>query len=314
MIDRDNPPIDRSHADMEQKKDFDSLKSQLDACMEKEEIDLAKTMLGEHTAADLPAGQGQFVDEVQHDLDSIMQATPIKSTSTKTLTLADADMLIGEVMSFSPSVEHNTMSDHSEIASGEHIVDKKAVNKGIADKEVELEAVDSPVSYSNVVFTLLFGVGGSVAALLWFVGPTDSVRSLQGIVLTTLGIADKKQALDPLQPVEVDMGDMPVLKEKKQALDSAEVMVAMQPLPRSKSAVASPELVLPVEPKAAAVMLKKLTVAVKIGNIRSAPSTSAKVVFKLRKGAEVKQLQRVGDWYQLRLENGSIAWAHDSIF
>jgi len=172
MIDRHNPPVDTSHAGVEQKNDFDSLQSQFDACMEKEKQGLAKTIDGESTAADLRVGQDPFVDKLQDDLDSLMQTDSIKSTSTKTLSLADADMLIGEATSFPRYSEDNLVSANGEAVVAEHAVDKRIVDKRRVDKG--LEAVHQG-SDSKPMFMLLLGVASAIVAALWFVAPVGSV-------------------------------------------------------------------------------------------------------------------------------------------
>lgn len=59
---------------------------------------------------------------------------------------------------------------------------------------------------------------------------------------------------------------------------------------------------------------RDLTVTVRLGNIRAAPDVSARVLYKLISGAKVSLLATNGNWYQVRLKNGLVAWAHRSIF
>ena len=56
------------------------------------------------------------------------------------------------------------------------------------------------------------------------------------------------------------------------------------------------------------------TVTANIGNIRIAPGSSADVMIRLKQGAVVTQLKREGEWLQVRLGDGRVAWAHESIF
>jgi len=58
----------------------------------------------------------------------------------------------------------------------------------------------------------------------------------------------------------------------------------------------------------------KLTVAVRIGNIRNAPDKSGKVLYRLSQGDVVTKLAEQNEWFQVRLNNGTVAWAHQSIF
>ncbi len=59
---------------------------------------------------------------------------------------------------------------------------------------------------------------------------------------------------------------------------------------------------------------QQLVVSVNVGNIRSRPNTSGRIVAKLRRGAAVARLAEQGDWYQVKLADGTVAWAHNSIF
>lgn len=57
-----------------------------------------------------------------------------------------------------------------------------------------------------------------------------------------------------------------------------------------------------------------LTVSVSFGNVRSAPSAKADVLFQLKQGDIVYKLDEKWGWYQVRLQNGAIVWAYQSLF
>lgn len=57
-----------------------------------------------------------------------------------------------------------------------------------------------------------------------------------------------------------------------------------------------------------------LTISVDIGKIRTKPSTNSSVIHRLKHGATVIKKRAKGDWYLVELNNGTIAWAHKSIF
>lgn len=52
----------------------------------------------------------------------------------------------------------------------------------------------------------------------------------------------------------------------------------------------------------------KLMIAVGAANARSAPSRAGRLQGTLRRGEEVEQLGKVGQWYQVRLPGGSVGW------
>jgi len=60
--------------------------------------------------------------------------------------------------------------------------------------------------------------------------------------------------------------------------------------------------------------VKRLVVGVRVGNVRTMPDTSARVLYRLKKGAVVTRLDSKGEWLKVRLRNGVTAWAHQSIF
>ena len=62
------------------------------------------------------------------------------------------------------------------------------------------------------------------------------------------------------------------------------------------------------------VFAPRLQVAVDLGNIRSEPDSNGKIVTRLKKGAYVTKMGQKKDWYKVKLDSGTTAWAHSSIF
>ena len=58
----------------------------------------------------------------------------------------------------------------------------------------------------------------------------------------------------------------------------------------------------------------EMTVDLNDASIRRAPDDDSKVIQQLQKGDVVTRMQKQGDWYFVRLQDGSTAWAHHSIF
>jgi hypothetical protein len=67
-----------------------------------------------------------------------------------------------------------------------------------------------------------------------------------------------------------------------------------------------------VQPKASITV--RLKVRARVGNIRSKPDKSGKVLFRLAQGAVVTKLGEQQGWFKVRLRNGTVAWGHRSIF
>jgi len=57
-----------------------------------------------------------------------------------------------------------------------------------------------------------------------------------------------------------------------------------------------------------------LVVTVNVGNIRRDPHPKSQILYKLKQGTAVTRINIEGEWYQVRLDNGVEAWAHQSIF
>jgi SH3-like domain-containing protein len=60
--------------------------------------------------------------------------------------------------------------------------------------------------------------------------------------------------------------------------------------------------------------LEQLVVSASVGNIRGTASTSGMILDKVKKGTIVSKVSQTDDWIQIRLENGTFAWGHQSIF
>jgi len=58
----------------------------------------------------------------------------------------------------------------------------------------------------------------------------------------------------------------------------------------------------------------EMTVDLNSAEIRTAPDRDSEVIQQLQKGDVVTRMQKQGDWYFVRLQDGSSAWAHHSIF
>lgn len=58
----------------------------------------------------------------------------------------------------------------------------------------------------------------------------------------------------------------------------------------------------------------EMTVDLNSAEIRTAPDSDSEAVQQLQKGDVVTRMQKQGDWYFVRLQDGSSAWAHHSIF
>jgi len=58
----------------------------------------------------------------------------------------------------------------------------------------------------------------------------------------------------------------------------------------------------------------RLQVSVGVGNIRKAPNGKARIVSRIKQGDYVTKLEEKGAWYLVKLDDGTKAWGHRSIF
>jgi SH3-like domain-containing protein len=56
------------------------------------------------------------------------------------------------------------------------------------------------------------------------------------------------------------------------------------------------------------------TIKVPIANIRAKPTTESPVIAKLKMGTDVTLLHQDDAWYAVKLLDGQLGWAHQSLF
>jgi tetratricopeptide (TPR) repeat protein len=56
------------------------------------------------------------------------------------------------------------------------------------------------------------------------------------------------------------------------------------------------------------------TIKIRMGNIRSKPTTGSSVIAKLGMGTEVTILHQEGEWYAVKFSGGRLGWAHGVLF
>ncbi len=62
------------------------------------------------------------------------------------------------------------------------------------------------------------------------------------------------------------------------------------------------------------VFAPRLQVSVGVGNVRKEPHGKAKIVSRIKQGDYVTKLEEMGAWYLVKLDDGTKAWGHSSIF
>jgi len=168
------------------------------------------------------------------------------------------------------------------------------LNQNIDTALNDTEKVERPTSYRRLIAAVLIGACATIIAIAWLVQPVT-----QDLLPQLPTQQPHPDAVAPRAVAKVDRTPPSALI----TAHNAAVVVAA-------TAKAAPKQV-GVKAAHATVQLK---VAVRLGNIRNAPDRAAKILHRLLKGTTVTKLAERGEWFKVRLRNGSVAWAHRSIF
>jgi len=129
------------------------------------------------------------------------------------------------------------------------------------------------------------------------------------------GLESMQQQLDALTAVVATR----VAKQwqtSNQALPATEKPVTTADEATTAAAISSPDMAEDTRKPddSPDVTLEQLVVSASVGNIRSTASSSGVILSKAKRGTIVSKVSQTDDWIQIRLENGTFAWGHQSIF
>lgn len=191
------------------------------------------------------------------------------------------------------------------------------------DSAVPAHLAGTPASIPILMLKIVLGFVCGAGLALWIIWPADVTLEtplpVADVVLhdaaikpisqpklvgaskqdsTPFEVAPKKQGLQkPVQPSNMVL-TQPKSHPKAKSVSRKSAMAVNKSMPKKKTLSGS----------------RRLIVHAMVGNIRSMPDTSARVLYRLKKGAIVTRLEIKGEWRKVRLRNGVIAWAHQSIF
>jgi len=299
MVGYQKLPDDMNTPDIDRVNGFESFQSQLDAFLEQEKEAMAGA---EQDASELQRRLDHFINNFQHKLDTLVEENPAAAK-------VENGVVVGgkpEPVRFDGLVQTLEQVKLSPIQ-----LEKK--QRG-SELPVMAGTVHS-VSYSKLISSVLIGASCVIAVVLWFVWPIEQglspqVRGQQlsdaipTIVETSVPVHETNESVakspSPAKPIAPKQTEIAV----HTALAKPEKMTVQTDAPVTQTTVV----------KAISEINVTLTVIARIGNIRNAPDLSGKVLYRLAQGAVVTKLAEQKGWYQVRLRNGTIAWAHRSIF
>jgi len=298
MADYHNPSDGLNGSKANDSNGLESLQSQLDAFLEQEKK--AATRGAERGSNEQQQRLDHFINNLQRKLDAFMEENPTHASE-----LSVSDSAVGEQEAVQVQSPHSSSR-----------IEKIPAQLATTNPDFELPVMPgsaNPVSYSRLIVRVLIGASCATAIVLWLFWPIEQ---------TSLPLLDQQQRIDEHQPLpakrapesvadNVNQSTKPAVEENH-ATGLSQPVVAAQTRAKRQLDVRNVKLV--VQPKSKPNMTEKMRVAVRLGNIRNKPDRSGKVLHRLVRGAVVTRLAEQGDWFQVRLRSGAIAWGHRSIF
>jgi len=308
MADYHNPSDDINASDADATNGFELLQSQLDAFLEQEKETVASGAGG--ASSEQQHRLDHFINNMQRQLDVVMEENPSHSSG-----FCVSDSAVGEKETVQVQSPHPS-------SRAEKIPAQPATTNPYFELSGMAEPVN-PVPYSRLIVRVLIGASCASAIALWLFWPIEQ---------TSLPMLGDQQRVDEHQPLaamsapealgnNVNQSKESVVKETH-ANGLTQPVAAAPPKATSRfddsklddSKLDDSNIQSTDQPKSKPNMTVKMKVIVRLGNIRNKPDKSGKVLYRLMQGAQVTRLAEQGDWFQVGLRSGAIAWGHRSIF
>jgi len=276
---------------------FDSFQSQLDAFLEQEKSAIAET---EQDASESQRRLDRFINNLQRKLDSCIEEDSSDSGAGNRDDTGES-----KPKAVYPAEQVEAAQPANQAARNRVRLQKKQPAKEpLATTLPVINSSARPGSYSTLIFRVLIGASCAIAIIFWLMWPIEQVLPPQ--------IAQQPQGDDAslsLPPRSESALSRPVVMTVDVAASPQSVLTTQE-----KTTAHDDVLAVKKAAQADARQFVRLKVGVRVGNIRDKPGLSGKVLFRLAEGAVVIKLAEQKDWFQIRLRNGTIAWAHRSIF
>lgn len=216
----------------------------------------------------------------------------------------------------------------------------------------DMKESQQPLNNNSNMLAVGLGLTGTLlaAAAIWLnMGLSDQLARLKAqqqpqnaVTITTLSQKNQEFALKfeelQLQQDKQAEAQLSSLESMQQQLDALTAVVATRvakqwqasskasPATEKPVAIADETTTTPPKPESPVAEetkmpadspdhpLEQLVVSASIGNIRSTGSSSGAILHKVKKGTIVSKVSQNNDWIQIQLNNGDVAWGHQSIF
>lgn len=303
MADYHNPSDQANGAEANNGNGFESFQRQLDAFLEQQKK--AATDGAEHGSNELQHRLDHFINKLQQKLDTFIEENPAHSS----------------IVSFADENKAKAQSGQSE-----EIPTQRAKKQPVPEFPVMVGSTNA-TSYTKLIASVLIAASCAVAAMLWLGWPVkqaDLPQLVQQQGMDEQPVAPAPEMPETLARIAVHKTSEAVLKKpasspsiakkhdfkKMEPIQLSKPVLAVQSNPAGQHKI--PIVEKAVQPKASNTV--RLTVTARVGNIRNKPDKSGKVLFRLARGAVVTKLGEQKGWFKVRLRNGTVAWAHRSIF
>jgi len=289
-------------SDVNRDNGFELLQSQLDAFLQQEKA-TAKAGLDSNESQHR---LDRFINHLQHKLDAMPEENSLRTGTRSGGGKPGSVCLVTQTEAAQPSGQ-----------AQQSLLQQEKKQPATAKLGIDMPATSGPAdsgSFSRLIFRVLIGascIAGIVLWLLWPIGPvsqlpmvqknTDAGQSLPGL--------SRHEIMADGQALAAETEEPPVNKAGAGVLAHPAVLM---PSPKKAALHDIPNVKKTVQVKP--VVVVRLKVTARIGNIRDKPDRSGKVLFRLAQGAVVTRLGEQKGWFHVRLRNGTIAWAHRSIF
>ncbi|MBN4077099.1 SH3 domain-containing protein [Mariprofundus ferrooxydans] len=294
MTDNHNNHNNLTESKKNNEHDFELLQNEFNTFLEQQTVTFATTNEKQSSTHSCDHTD-QFIESIQDNLDALMPQYTIPSTHTSAFHKHDESL--------------NTAQPIDQALLDTAPTQQERLPRHLETPAIELPATPSPsnqTSHKKFISRTLIAASFAAAAIVWFFWPIEQEPLSQ--TAQQLQNHSTKQSLPAaIQSKTTADNSTPVLTTNEPVHITANLNVSLQKSPQR--VIVNAKIV-----QATATADNTLNVAVRIGNIRSAPSRSGKVLYKLVRGTQVTKLSVQGEWFQVRLQNGAVAWAHYSIF
>ncbi len=303
MANYQNRPNVVRGSDVNRDNGFELFQSQLDAFLQQEKAAIARAGPNSNESQHR---LDRFINNLQHELDAMTEENLLRTETRNGGGKPVSVCLVTQTEAAQPFGQ-----------AQKSLLQQEKKQPATAKPAIDMPVTSGPAdsgSFSRLIFRVLIGASCIAGIILWILWPMGQVlqppmvqknkhagQSLPGLSRHEI-VTDRQAFAAETEEPSVNKAGADVLAHP----------VVLMPSPKKAALHDIPNVKKTTQVKT--VVGVRLKIAAKIGNIRDKPDRSGKVLFRLTQGAVVTRLGEQNGWFHVRLRNGTIAWAHRSIF